>query len=127
MCTIHHIALSCSLAWLHETACKVSSLSGKGCGWLCRNDKSGKAARLVVGATPVAFGCPGFCMIVSMVESDLPWFPGLRVVMQEWQECKGSKAGRRGYTCGLWLLLHSLAAESQPEQSGGAFWMTAVK
>lgn len=46
---------------------------------------------------------------------------------EEWQECKGSKAGRRGYTCGLWLLLHSLAAESQPEQSGGAFWMTAVK
>jgi len=46
---------------------------------------------------------------------------------QEWDGCKGSKPGRRGYTCGLWLLLHSLAAESQPEDTGGAFWMTAVR
>lgn len=48
-------------------------------------------------------------------------------VTQEWVGCKGSKPERRGYTCGLWLLLHSLAAESQPEQTGGSFWMTAVR
>lgn len=46
---------------------------------------------------------------------------------EEWDGCKGSKPGRRGYTCGLWLLLHSLAAESLPEETGGTFWMTAVK
>ena len=46
---------------------------------------------------------------------------------QEWEGCKGSKPERRGYTCGLWLLLHSLAAESQPEETGGSFWMTAVR
>ena len=46
---------------------------------------------------------------------------------QDWDECKGSKPGRRGYTCGLWMLLHSLAANTQPEHSGGAFWMTAVR
>lgn len=46
---------------------------------------------------------------------------------EEWEGCKGSKPGRRGYTCGLWLLLHSLAADSQPEDTGGAFWMTTVR
>lgn len=47
--------------------------------------------------------------------------------IQDWVQCKGSKAGRRGYTCGLWMLLHSLAANALPEASGGAFWMTAVR
>ncbi|KAL3143049.1 hypothetical protein ABBQ38_003324 [Trebouxia sp. C0009 RCD-2024] len=46
---------------------------------------------------------------------------------EEWDECKGSQPGRRGYTCGLWMLLHSLAANALPEHSGGAFWMTAVR
>ena len=48
-------------------------------------------------------------------------------LVQEWDQCKGSKPGRRGYTCGLWQLLHSLAAESLPAETGGAFWMTAVR
>ena len=41
--------------------------------------------------------------------------------------CQGSKPGTRGYTCGLWLLLHSLAARVEPATSGGAVWMSAVK
>jgi hypothetical protein len=46
---------------------------------------------------------------------------------QEWGSCKGSRENSRGFTCGLWLLLHTLAARSRPEDTGGAFWMTAVR
>ncbi|KAK9819339.1 hypothetical protein WJX74_007870 [Apatococcus lobatus] len=45
----------------------------------------------------------------------------------EWFMCRGSKAGSRGYTCGLWLLLHSLAARVEPASNGGAVWMAAIK
>ncbi|KAK9839872.1 hypothetical protein WJX81_007676 [Elliptochloris bilobata] len=41
--------------------------------------------------------------------------------------CKGSREGKRGYTCGLWLLLHSLAAHVEPEASGGAFFMASLR
>ena len=47
--------------------------------------------------------------------------------LQEWGSCRGSRETSRGYTCGLWLLLHSLAARSAPPETVGAFWMTAVK
>ena len=46
--------------------------------------------------------------------------------MQAWRSCAGSIPERRGYTCGLWLLFHSLAARvSGP--TGGALWMAAVR
>lgn len=48
-------------------------------------------------------------------------------LVQEWGSCKGSRENSRGFTCGLWLLLHSLAARATPEATGGAFWMTAVR
>ena len=31
---------------------------------------------------------------------------------EEWRACAGSTPGKRGYTCGLWLLFHSSAARS---------------
>ncbi|CAL8464340.1 g3875 [Coccomyxa elongata] len=46
---------------------------------------------------------------------------------KEWGSCKGSRGNSRGFTCGLWLLLHSLAAHATPEATGGAFWMTSVR
>ena len=33
-------------------------------------------------------------------------------MVQEWGSCRVSRENSRGYTCGLWLLLHSLAATS---------------
>ena len=47
--------------------------------------------------------------------------------MQEYGSCKGSREGTRGYSCGLWLLLHSLAAHVKPEASGGAFFMASLR
>jgi len=44
-----------------------------------------------------------------------------------WGSCKGSQEGTRGYTCGLWLALHSLAAHAAPEDSGGAFFMASLR
>ncbi len=45
---------------------------------------------------------------------------------QPWRSCAGSIPERRGYTCGLWLLFHSLAARvSGP--TGGVLWMAAVR
>ena len=48
-------------------------------------------------------------------------------IVQEWGSCRGSRETSRGYTCGLWLLLHSLAARSTPPETVGAFWMAAVR
>ena len=48
-------------------------------------------------------------------------------MVQEWGSCRGSRETSRGYTCGLWLLLHSLAARSTPPETVGAFWMAAVR
>lgn len=48
-------------------------------------------------------------------------------VMQGWGSCKGSKKESRGYTCGLWLTFHSMAARVHPESTGGAFWLAAVR
>ncbi|EIE18688.1 hypothetical protein COCSUDRAFT_49169 [Coccomyxa subellipsoidea C-169] len=52
---------------------------------------------------------------------------GEKATAKEWGSCKGSRENSRGFTCGLWLLLHSLAARATPEATGGAFWMTAVR
>ena len=49
------------------------------------------------------------------------------VCVQAWQSCKGSQEGKRGYTCGLWQVLHSLAARVGPEEVGGAVWMHGVR
>lgn len=38
-----------------------------------------------------------------------------------WRSCAGSVEGTRGYTCGLWTLLHTLAARA-PGPEGGAAW-----
>ena len=37
-----------------------------------------------------------------------------------WRSCAGSVEGKRGYTCGVWMLFHSLAARSAPVSSTGA-------
>ncbi len=55
------------------------------------------------------------------------YFSKERKYVQDWFMCKGSKPGTRGYTCGLWLLLHSLAARVEPASNGGANWMSAIK
>lgn len=46
--------------------------------------------------------------------------------LQPWGSCQGSSPGTRGYTCGLWLLFHTLAAHVTGD-TGGALWMAAVK
>ncbi|GAB4818980.1 hypothetical protein N2152v2_006026 [Parachlorella kessleri] len=51
---------------------------------------------------------------------------------QDWGSCKGSEPSKRGYTCGLWMLLHSLAArlpegEGPSGSPGAAAWVTTVK
>lgn len=38
-----------------------------------------------------------------------------------WGACEGSSPELRGYTCGLWTLLHALAERVEPE-TGGAAW-----
>ena len=43
----------------------------------------------------------------------------------EWGACAGSVPGARGYTCGLWLLFHSLASRVPPD-GGGMLWASAV-
>lgn len=45
---------------------------------------------------------------------------------QEWGSCKGSVPNARGYTCGLWMLFHSMAARVRGD-TGGALWMAAVR
>jgi hypothetical protein len=47
--------------------------------------------------------------------------------MQDWTSCQGSQPESRGYTCGLWMLLHSLAARLPEEGNSGALWLTSVK
>lgn len=47
--------------------------------------------------------------------------------VQAWRSCKGSRDNTRGYTCGLWQLLHSLAARLEDQEHGGAFWMHTVR
>ena len=46
---------------------------------------------------------------------------------QAWRSCNSTREGRRGYTCGLWQVLHSLAARAPSDDSGGAAWMHAVR
>lgn len=46
---------------------------------------------------------------------------------QEWAGCRGSTPESRGYTCGLWQLLHALAARLPDEANAGAVWLAAVK
>jgi len=48
-------------------------------------------------------------------------------LLQSWRACKGSKENTRGYTCGLWLLFHSLSGRVEPRETGGALWLTTVK
>lgn len=54
--------------------------------------------------------------------------PGLTFRDGDWGACKGSIPEMRGYTCGLWQLLHSLSV-NLPESEGniGAVWLAAVK
>ena len=49
------------------------------------------------------------------------------VLGQDWRACKGSKENKRGYTCGLWMAFHSLAGRTEPQDSGGALWLAAIK
>lgn len=51
-----------------------------------------------------------------------PW-PSL----QGWTSCKGSKSDSRGYSCGLWYLLHALAARMPEAGNSGAVWLAGVK
>lgn len=46
---------------------------------------------------------------------------GTNASSREWRSCAGSVEGTRGYTCGLWTLLHALAARA-PGPEGGAAW-----
>ena len=67
--------------------------------------------------------------------------PDFTLRKTRWRSCAGSVEGKRGYTCGVWMLFHSLAARSAPvsstgvvsDQSGavlidesGAFWFKSV-
>lgn len=44
-----------------------------------------------------------------------------------WSGCKGSSPDRRGYTCGLWQLFHTLASRLPEAENSGAVWLAAVK
>lgn len=46
----------------------------------------------------------------------------------DWVSCQGSYEGSRGYTCGLWMLFHSLSVR-MPESSetAGQDWLTVIK
>ncbi|KAI7845151.1 hypothetical protein COHA_001196 [Chlorella ohadii] len=46
---------------------------------------------------------------------------------KDWSSCRGSVADRRGYTCGLWQLLHTLASRLPDTDNSGAVWLAAVK
>jgi hypothetical protein len=54
----------------------------------------------------------------------LTWVPALRQ-----EACRGSAPTTRGYSCGLWLLLHSLASgtASPAGVAPGRLWMTGVR
>jgi hypothetical protein len=46
-----------------------------------------------------------FLAKLDQLESELhPW----DINMTDWDECRGTITGRRGYTCGLWRLFHTL-------------------
>ena len=49
------------------------------------------------------------------------------ILVQAWRSCKGSKEGKRGYTCGLWQMMHSLAARIADEDKGGAMWLRTIR
>mmetsp|Transcript_25568 Transcript_25568/g.65847 ORF Transcript_25568/g.65847 Transcript_25568/m.65847 type:complete len:559 (-) Transcript_25568:302-1978(-) len=50
---------------------------------------------------------------------------GTRASVAPWRGCRGSQPSTRGFTCGVWSLLHSTAAHL-PED-GGAHWVSAVR
>ena len=43
-----------------------------------------------------------------------------------WGACAGSSPGLRGYSCGLWTLLHALAARAEPTHGGGE-WLAGAR
>ncbi|KAL4452309.1 hypothetical protein ABPG75_007971 [Micractinium tetrahymenae] len=51
--------------------------------------------------------------------------PGSR--FKEWRSCRGTRPDSRGYTCGLWQLLHTLASRLPETENAGAVWLAAVK
>lgn len=44
---------------------------------------------------------------------------------QEWKTCKGSKPYSRGYTCGVWVLMHSMSTRV-PEMNGAKIWHSGI-
>ncbi|PRW57447.1 Sulfhydryl oxidase 1 [Chlorella sorokiniana] len=46
---------------------------------------------------------------------------------KDWSGCRGSVADKRGYTCGLWQLFHTLASRLPDSDNSGAVWLAAVK
>lgn len=44
---------------------------------------------------------------------------------QEWKTCKGTKPGYRGYTCGVWVLMHSMSTRV-PDMNGAKIWHTGM-
>ena len=51
----------------------------------------------------------------------------LSACAQAWSGCRGSIPDRRGYTCGLWQLFHTLASRLPDTDNSGAVWLAAVK
>eukprot|EP01023_Acetabularia_acetabulum_P003730 TRINITY_DN11545_c0_g1_i2.p1 TRINITY_DN11545_c0_g1~~TRINITY_DN11545_c0_g1_i2.p1 ORF type:complete len:521 (-),score=66.06 TRINITY_DN11545_c0_g1_i2:596-2116(-) len=43
-----------------------------------------------------------------------------------WKQCKGTREDTRGFTCGLWMLFHSLSTRVE-EQLGGLTWLRGVE
>lgn len=43
----------------------------------------------------------------------------------EWVTCKGSKPDSRGFTCGLWSLMHSMAVKV-PDSNGAKLWHAGI-
>lgn len=55
--------------------------------------------------------------------------PDFSIRETPWRSCAGSEEGKRGYTCGLWMLFHSLAARApggNGSDDGGAVWFKAM-
>ena len=44
-----------------------------------------------------------------------------------WRSCAGSEEGKRGYTCGLWLLFHATSVRADGrDRTSGAAWFSAL-
>merc|ERR1712096_309022 len=59
-------------------------------------------------------------LFTSLKELSLKYHP-FDNTAEDWKGCKGSKPHYRGYPCGLWQLLHTLAVNAAKDDSNNPF------